>query len=68
MKANDHWHKADNNTYVCLDYRAVLIVNRSGNEVRAMTTDDVARWDLWDWFGPEDYDDDGELITEWVTA
>ena len=68
MKANDHWHKTEKNTYVCLDYRAVLIVNRSGNEVRAMTTDDVARWDLWDWFGPEDYDDDGELITEWGNA
>ena len=68
MKANDHWHKAAKNTYVCLDYRAVLIVKRSGNEVRALTTDDVSRWDLWDWFGPEDYDDDGELITEWVTA
>ena len=68
MKANDHWHKAEKNTYVCLDYRAVLIVKRSGNEVRALTTDDVSRWDPWDWFGPEDYDDDGELITEWVTA
>ena len=68
MKANDHWKKAEKNTYVCLDYRAVLIVKRSGNEVRAITTDDVSRWDLWHWFGPEDYVDHGELITEWVTA
>ena len=62
---NDDRHgQADKNTLVCIDYRAVLI----GDKVRALTTDDVSRWDLWDWFGPEDYDDDGELITEWGTA
>lgn len=60
----DEWIKVAKNTYVCIEYRAVLVDDWEYTEVRPLTTKDVARWNLWDWYGPEDYDDDGDLITE----
>ena len=58
------WMRPEKGVYATVWYRAVRVEHFDWVEVRPMTTEDIAKWDLWDWFGPEDFDDDGELITE----
>lgn len=58
------WIEVENWIFVEPEYRAVVELDWEGSECRPLTTDDVERWDLWDYYTEDDYDDEGELITE----
>lgn len=60
---SDWWIKVASDTYVCMEYRAVLIDMIDHTVVRALNEDDIERWDLWDYFYEYDFDEEGHLIT-----
>ena len=60
------WIEVKHDVFVNIEGRSVCEHDWEGDDYRPLTAADVKEFGLEDEFFPYDYDDEGELITDWT--